>query len=149
MFGNSTPFWDGTPAQNGFQVLFELDLLHGDGDGYIEPEDEIYADLRLWHDRNGNGRSEWGELSPLSSHGITAIDSRYWPSFDRDEHGNELGELSEEISTETRLMIESRIGPGGCCRSRGRQIDSPTGRLAIFCRTSKPILYSRFVYIRN
>ncbi len=30
------------------------------------------------------------------------------------------GELDEAISTSTRQMIESRIGPGGCCRSRKR-----------------------------
>ncbi len=30
----------------------------------------------------------------------------------------QAGELSEEISTKTRQMVESRIGPGGCCRSR-------------------------------
>ncbi len=30
----------------------------------------------------------------------------------------QAGELTEAISTTTRQMIETRIGPGGCCRSR-------------------------------
>lgn len=65
LFGSVTwmAFWD-----NGFRALGTLD---DDGDGRLTG-DELKG-LALWHDVNTNGRSERGEVVPLSAHGIVAL----------------------------------------------------------------------------
>ncbi len=65
LFGNVTfwMFWE-----QGYQPLAALD---DDGDGELRgPE---LQDLALWHDVNGNGVSEPGEVQPLSAHDIVAL----------------------------------------------------------------------------
>jgi len=65
MFGNVT-FWIFWP--NGYAALAALD---DNGDGRLTgPE---LRGLCLWIDRNGNGISEPGEVVPVESLGITAI----------------------------------------------------------------------------
>jgi hypothetical protein len=68
-FGNVTfwLFWE-----NGYQALAALD---DDADGVLAG-DEL-RDLAIWHDRNGNGTSDRGEVRPLSTHGIVALSCRY------------------------------------------------------------------------
>jgi hypothetical protein len=68
LFGNVTfwLFWD-----NGYQALQALD---NNGDGYLTgPE---LAGLALWHDVNGNGICEPGEVKSLAECGIVKISCR-------------------------------------------------------------------------
>jgi hypothetical protein len=44
------------------------------GDGVIDSQDAVYADLRVWVDRNSDGVTETGELKTLASLGIVKID---------------------------------------------------------------------------
>jgi hypothetical protein len=59
-------FWD-----NGYQALAALD---DNGDGWLR--DQELAGLALWHDTNGNGVCDPGEVRPLSAHGIVALRCR-------------------------------------------------------------------------
>jgi hypothetical protein len=69
LFGNVTfwLFWT-----NGYDALQSLD---DDVDGSIAGAE--LAGLALWHDRNGNARSEPGEVSSVSDWGIVALSCQY------------------------------------------------------------------------
>ena len=68
-FGNVTfwLFWD-----DGYEALAALD---DDADG--ELADEELRHLAIWHDRNGNGLSERGEVRLLASHGFVALSTTH------------------------------------------------------------------------
>ena len=65
LFGSVTfwMFW-----QDGYQALAALD---NDRNGRLEGNE--LAGLALWHDANGNGVSDAGEVRPVGAHGIVAI----------------------------------------------------------------------------
>jgi tetratricopeptide (TPR) repeat protein len=65
LFGNVTfwMFWD-----TGYEALAALD---DNQDGQLTGKE--LAGLALWHDANGNGVSEPGEVKPVADHGIVAI----------------------------------------------------------------------------
>lgn len=90
LFGNYTRFLDGSLAPNGFLALFELDVAEGNGNGLIDPGDPVFGQLRLWRDRNHNGRSEQGELRTLVQAGVCAISTEYYVGGEVDEFGNFL-----------------------------------------------------------
>jgi len=69
LFGNVTfwLFWD-----NGYAALAALD---DNGDGRLAGSE--LEGLALWHDANGNGVSDPGEVKPLADHGITGLSCRF------------------------------------------------------------------------
>ena len=69
LFGNVTfwLFWE-----NGYQALSALDDNH---DGWLTGKE--LQGLALWHDANGNGICDPGEVKPLSAYGIEGICCRY------------------------------------------------------------------------
>ena len=69
LFGNVTfwCFWD-----NGYQALASLD---DNGDG-VTSGAELHG-LALWHDVNGNGICDPGEVRPLSYHGIVGLSCQW------------------------------------------------------------------------
>lgn len=69
MFG-SVSFW--LFWETGYDALASLD---NNGDGQLTGT-ELHG-LALWHDRNGNGKSELGEIQSLGRHGIVALSCRY------------------------------------------------------------------------
>ena len=94
LFGNRTPAFADRPdprAENGFEALL---LAEGPGygggvpDGIIDARDAVYRRLRLWFDRNHNGRSEPEELMTLPNAGVVAISTEYRPAPLRDQYGN-------------------------------------------------------------
>ncbi len=68
LFGSVTwwIFWD-----DGYQPLAALD---NDGDGWLAGKE--LAGLAVWQDRNGNGRSDAGEVVPVGERGIRRIATR-------------------------------------------------------------------------
>jgi hypothetical protein len=69
LFGSVTfwMFWD-----NGFEALASLD---NNADGQISGAE--MAGLAIWQDKNGNGRSEPGEVRPLAAWGITSLSCQH------------------------------------------------------------------------
>lgn len=65
---------DGSKAKNGFEALSQYDT---NGDGVIDENDEIFDQLRLWVDENGDGVSDQGELKSLKDMHIKAINLNY------------------------------------------------------------------------
>lgn len=92
LFGNSTP--QPTPpsgkSKNGFLALAMYDrlLMGGNSNGVIDPQDAVFANLKLWRDANHNGTTDEGELSSLASVGLRVIELDYKESKKTDEHGN-------------------------------------------------------------
>jgi hypothetical protein len=68
LFGSVT-FW--TFWENGYQALAALD---DDRDGRLAGKE--LAGLALWHDANGNGACDPGEVRPLAEWGIVALSCR-------------------------------------------------------------------------
>ena len=85
LFGDQTPLSSGSKAANGFQALAQYD---GNADGRIDANDSIWADLKIWNDRDGNGLSWQGELFNLSDFNITSISLVSSPTNLPDGQGN-------------------------------------------------------------
>jgi len=88
LFGTATAKRDGTRAANGFDALYDLDGGSGVSDWQIDARDPVYDRLRLWIDRNHNGRSEPDELRTLRQEGVISLFLSYTEGRHRDSHGN-------------------------------------------------------------
>lgn len=89
LFGNYTP--QTTPGtRNGFIALAEYDQTRagGNNDGVIDQRDQIFTSLRLWQDRNHNGRSEPDELAMLVARGVNTLSLDYRASGRVDQFNN-------------------------------------------------------------
>ncbi|MDR1349323.1 MAG: hypothetical protein LBJ59_00825, partial [Zoogloeaceae bacterium] len=62
LFGDSASLADGKNAANGFLVLADFDT---NADGVIDAQDEVFAQLRVWQDKNSDGVTDAGELFTL------------------------------------------------------------------------------------
>ena len=74
LFGNNTLLNNGKKAANGFEALKELDV---NGDGKIDSSDTGWNTLRLWQDKNANGKVDPGELLTLEEAGVKSPDVTY------------------------------------------------------------------------
>lgn len=91
LFGDNTLGPDRRFAADGFAALAKYDGLGADGaaDGFISSDDPIFDELRLWSDRNGDGRSQDRELFTLREMEVELIDLRYDPNYSEvDQYGN-------------------------------------------------------------
>jgi hypothetical protein len=106
LFGNYTP-QPPSASPNGFIALAEFDKEENGGNrnGIIDAGDAVYARLILWQDTNHNGKSDVGEVRPLSQSGVTAISLDYKRSNQRDEYDN-LFYYRSKIQAAKRSSIE-------------------------------------------
>lgn len=76
LFGEATRMPTGQRAPDGFAALAQYDGLerNANGNGQIDPGDQVFGQLRLWTDRNHDGRTQPGELTSLDQAGIRAIE---------------------------------------------------------------------------
>lgn len=104
LFGDRTTLSDGTYAKSGFEALAEYDT---NLDGIINAHDEVYNQLRLWQDKNGDGISTEDELMNLNEAGVSAINLNYQEKNITDEsNGSILSNISSVIfedGTETTV----------------------------------------------
>jgi hypothetical protein len=78
LFGDSTQGPDMKFADDGYKALGKHDA---NLDGKIDKKDPVFAKLRLWHDKNGDGIGQKNELAALSKFGIEYIDLNYSKTF--------------------------------------------------------------------
>jgi len=93
MFGNS--------KESGFQAL---SLYDTNRDGRIDAFDDVFKNLKLWQDRNGDGRTDEGELLSLSDVGIKSINLNTTQT-NINQEGNtitEVGSVEFEDGRETQ-----------------------------------------------
>ena len=98
LFGNRTPLRSGGVAANGFAALTSWD---DNADGRIDANDLLWASLRVWRDRNGDGVSTPEEIAFLDDLGITAINTAYINSSTIDAQGNahrQIGSFTRAVS---------------------------------------------------
>ncbi len=84
-------FGDHGGYSNGFDKLAQHD---DNGDGVIDAQDAVYDELRLWRDLNGDGVNQGEESLTLAQAGIASINLRYDKTYEKDKHGNVVGERS-------------------------------------------------------
>lgn len=88
LFGNNTAGPDGKFADNGFLALAKFD---SNKDEVIDEDDAIFSSLRLWLDKNRDGKAQPYELQKLGQEDIIAIDLKYDAKFyEKDKYGNEI-----------------------------------------------------------
>ena len=114
----------GNLEQDGFSELAELDV---NGDGFIDSNDAIFDDLRIFQDVNGDAISQENELSSLADNNIVSIDLNA-QSIDETNAGNPVlfrssvtfsdGSQSDiddvffnNLQSETRLVTPVEVPP--------------------------------------
>ena len=78
-------------ATNGYEALKAYDL---NSDNVIDEKDEIFNKLKIWKDKNSNGITDEGELSPLADNNIKSIDLNY-KEIAIDENSNTVKQSSK------------------------------------------------------
>lgn len=107
MFGEGTRMAaTGRRAKDGYAALAQHDT---NKDGLIDSKDEVFHKLVVWFDHNENGKTEKGEIVPLSQAGVTKVGLKY--SYLKDEgrfvNGNEL-------RMSAQFWGPKQCGTGGC-----------------------------------
>jgi hypothetical protein len=89
LFGNYTE-QPSSPSPNGFIALkvYDSPSKGGNNDGWLDSNDAVFSNLRLWRDINHNGVSDSDELRSLTDVGVARIDLDYRTSGRVDRNGN-------------------------------------------------------------
>jgi LysM repeat protein len=85
LFGNNTVLSNGNTATNGFEALKALDTNQ---DGKVDKQDVGFNNLKVWQDKNSNGKLDDGELLSMSDTGIKSLNTNYTNSNEIDTNNN-------------------------------------------------------------
>ena len=96
LFGAETLLPNGLKAVNGFKALKAFDA---NGDGVIDANDPVFAQLRVWLDTDTNGRTAEGELLTLEEAGVQSINVAYSNSSFIDAQGNAHKQVGSYTTT--------------------------------------------------
>jgi hypothetical protein len=97
----------GGPGLNGYAALAAYDT---NGDGVIDANDAVFAQLQVWVDGNGNGVTDPGELRSLADLGITSISLDAQTQTDSFVAGNqvlETGTFTRSDGTTGALHVDN------------------------------------------
>ncbi len=83
-------FGDQFGADNGFAALAEYD---DNNDDVIDSQDEVYKELKVWNDLNGDGKSDTDEIRTLEAAGVSSIDLGY-EDISEENAGNKVTQQS-------------------------------------------------------
>ncbi|MGV3555286.1 MAG: Ig-like domain-containing protein [Croceibacterium sp.] len=78
---------DAPEARSAMQGLAAFD---SNGDGLVSVLDERFGELKIWTDRNHDGKTDAGELRSLTAHGIASISIRAAASEDTQKVGRNV-----------------------------------------------------------
>jgi hypothetical protein len=93
---------------NGYERLKQFD---DNQDGVIDAQDAIAGKLRMWQDKNHNGKVDAGEMKTLADAGVQSIQLGYTESDETDAFGNELRQQSRFVRTDAKTAeIANRQG---------------------------------------
>ena len=106
LFGSETQLVNGSKAANGFEALRELDT---NSDGVIDANDAAFAELRVWKDSDGNGRTDTGELFTFEDVGVRSINVAFSDSSLVDEQGNEHRQVGSYTTTDGQTRAATDV----------------------------------------
>ena len=106
LFGSETLLGNGSKAANGFDALTQLDA---NADGVIDANDAAFAQLRIWKDIDGNGRTDAGELLTLAEAGVQSINLAYTNSSFIDPQGNAHKQVGSYTTTDGQTRAATDV----------------------------------------
>lgn len=106
LFGSETQLANGQKAANGFEALRGLD---SNADGAIDNNDAAFAELRVWQDADGNGRTDAGELLTLEEAGLKSINVNYTNSSFIDAQGNAHRQVGSYTTTDGQTRTAADV----------------------------------------
>lgn len=106
LFGDFTPLPNGTLAPNGFAALAALD---SNGDGVIDANDPVFAQLRVWVDADTNARTGEGELLTLEEARVKSINLAYTNSNFVDAQGNAHRQVGSYTTTDGQTRAATDV----------------------------------------
>jgi hypothetical protein len=106
LFGSETLLPNGMKAVNGFEALKAFDA---NGDGVIDANDPVYAQLRVWVDGNTDGRNAEGELLTLEEAGVRSINVAYTNSSFIDPQGNAHRQVGSYTTTDGQTRTAADV----------------------------------------
>jgi Ca2+-binding RTX toxin-like protein len=106
LFGSETLLPNGMKAVNGFEALKAFDA---NGDGVIDANDPVYAQLRVWVDGNTDGRNAEGELLTLEEAGVRSINVAFTNSSFIDPQGNAHRQVGSYTTTDGQTRTAADV----------------------------------------
>ena len=106
LFGSETLLANGMKAINGFEALKAFDA---NGDGVIDANDPVFAQLRVWVDANTDARTGEGELLTLEQAGVRSINLTYSESGFVDAQGNAHRQVGSYTTTDGQTRAATDV----------------------------------------
>ena len=106
LFGSETLLPNGMKAINGFEALKAFDA---NGDGVIDANDPVFAQLRVWVDANTDARTGEGELLTLEQAGVRSINLTYSESGFVDAQGNAHRQVGSYTTTDGQTRAATDV----------------------------------------